>query len=142
MFNSPKCIDHNTYSKYRNHTKVCFAHIFLSKPFSIQLTKSSAKPQTNIMKAFIVLPITLLPTVIHAWTLTLGGKVWNGGNNRGCTSSPTSAGQQLDWSNAWYSDCCVHLYSDGSCGSQVGYSCNDWKKKLSQYVGSFKVDSC
>ncbi|KAF2730995.1 hypothetical protein EJ04DRAFT_514903 [Polyplosphaeria fusca] len=90
----------------------------------------------------IVAFLPLLLPAASAWTLVLANRVWDGTGNKGCTPATTPAGSTLDWDRAWLSDCCVHLYNDASCSSQVGYSCKDWKKTTSQRISTFKVTNC
>ncbi|KAF2013579.1 hypothetical protein BU24DRAFT_424579 [Aaosphaeria arxii CBS 175.79] len=92
------------------------------------------KAQSVNMKFSNIALLAVAPAAINAWTLTLGGNVWNGKGDRDCKASVTAKGKALDWANAWYSSCCLHLYNDAGCTNQVGYSCNDWKKTLSQPV--------
>ncbi|CAG8791198.1 16662_t:CDS:1, partial [Dentiscutata erythropus] len=91
---------------------------------------------------FKILLILSLMTQSFAWTLTLGGKVYDGNTNQDCTAAFGKTGTQLDWTRKLFSGCCVRLYPDSACKKQqIGYSCKDWKKTLSQNVGSFKVES-
>lgn len=95
------------------------------------------------MKRVITL-LALTPMgLVDGWVLTLNKQVWNGEGDKGCTGGfKYGDGQLLEWDRAWYSDCCLHLYQDGKCKTQVGYSCGSWKKTLDQTVESFSVDSC
>lgn len=95
------------------------------------------------MKLSIAL-LALTPTaLVNGWVLTLNKQVWDGSGNKGCTGNfKYGKGQLLEWDRAWYSTCCIHLYADGKCDKEVGYSCGSWKKTLSQTVESFKIDSC
>jgi hypothetical protein len=113
--------------------------------------QSSHAPFTSIdqpcrysttMKLNSIILLPFLPTAINAWTLVLGGQVFDGTGNRGCSRVTANAGSRLDWDRATFSDCCVRLYSDSGCGTQVGYSCSDWEKNLGQNVRGFKVTSC
>jgi hypothetical protein len=105
----------------------------------------SPSTPTNITSMHIqnLLALAALPSLISAWTLQLGGDVWDGKSNQGCKGDFTHVnGQMLSWDRSFFSDCCVHLYADHKCSHQVGISCPDWKKTLSQTVGSFKVTDC
>ena len=90
--------------------------------------------------------ISALPSLALAWTFADGyGHTFEGQGNKGCTKQDTKAGQTFKWvRNHWAFGgyCCIHLYETASCGSEVGYACEDWTKKSSKTVKSFKVDTC
>jgi hypothetical protein len=86
--------------------------------------------------------ITLFTTTASAWTFSYSGGVRDGKGDRGCTGINHPKGAEFDWSNAWYSSCCLHLYDSSSCSNQVGYSCDDWKKKASQPIKGYKITDC
>lgn len=95
------------------------------------------------MKLLIPLLALTPMALVSGWDLVLDKQVWNGGGDQGCTGGfKYGNGELLEWDRAWYSTCCIHLYKDGKCKTQVGYSCASWKKTLDQTVESFKVDSC
>ncbi|EMD67881.1 hypothetical protein COCSADRAFT_294188 [Bipolaris sorokiniana ND90Pr] len=94
------------------------------------------------MKLNTIMLLPAFATAIHAWTLVLGGQVFDGKGNRGCSRVTANAGSRLDWDRAILSSCCVHLYSDAGCSKQNGYSCSDWEKNLGQNVRAFKVTDC
>jgi len=88
------------------------------------------------------LTIISLATAASAWTFSYTGGVRDGGGNRDCQAINHPAGDTFDWSNAWYSDCCIRLYDSSSCSNQIGFSCDDWKKKASQAIKGWRVTNC
>jgi hypothetical protein len=109
-------------------------------------TQSSIYPSTNLRNMHVqttILSMLAIPYLATAWTLQLGGDVWDGKGNQNCKGGFFHRkGEILSWDRAFISDCCVHLYQDAKCSHQVGYSCKDWDKTLGQTVGSFAVSDC
>ena len=84
-----------------------------------------------------------LPSLTCAWTFVDGyGHTFSGSNNRDCTGSDTKAEETFDWDVGFFEDCCIHLYEDAACDSEVGFSCDDWKKAASKNLNSFRVTNC
>ncbi|CAB4397222.1 unnamed protein product [Rhizophagus irregularis] len=94
-----------------------------------------------IFKIFFIL--SLISVQAFAWTLTLGGKVFDGEANQSCKAVTANSGSQLEWDAGLLESCCVRLHSDPNCATdQIGFSCDDFDKVLSQTVLSFQVTNC
>lgn len=91
----------------------------------------------------ILFILSLISVQAFAWTLTLGGKVFDGDSNKACTAVTANSGSQLEWDRGFFEDCCVRLHSDPNCATQqIGFSCDDWEKVLGQDVKAFQVTNC
>ncbi|KAJ5480388.1 hypothetical protein N7530_005897 [Penicillium desertorum] len=89
---------------------------------------------TTIAAIAAVLPMA------NAWIFTTCSGQWDGENNKGCTKSSCKAGDTIDWEATWGSDCVLRVYSDSSCGNQIGIASDDWNDhQLSKSMGSFRV---
>ncbi|GBC04662.1 hypothetical protein RclHR1_00580027 [Rhizophagus clarus] len=96
---------------------------------------------STIFKILFIL--SLISVQAFAWTLTLGGKVFDGTDNLTCTAVTAFSGSQLSWKRGFFEDCCVRLHSDSLCSTQqVGFSCEDWSKVLGQDINAFQVTNC
>src|SRR5947199_348979 len=67
----------------------------------------------------ILLILSFLSVQTFAWTLTLGGSVFNGRNNQVCTQKSAAKGTRLSWKRGILETCCVRLYADGLCSKQL-----------------------
>ncbi|CAB4466761.1 uncharacterized protein OCT59_014195 [Rhizophagus irregularis] len=94
-----------------------------------------------IFKIFFIL--SLISVQAFAWKLTLGGKDFKGEANQSCKAVTANSGSKLKWDARLLESCCVRLYSDPNCAKdEIGFSCDDFNKKLSQTVQSFQVTNC
>lgn len=92
---------------------------------------------TTIAAVAAVLPMA------NAWIFSTCSGQWDSEGNRDCTKSSCGTGSNIDWENEWGSNCVIRIYSDGTCGNQIGIASNDWNDHtLSKGMGSFKVTSC
>ncbi|KAH7135453.1 hypothetical protein B0J11DRAFT_502271 [Dendryphion nanum] len=108
------------------------------------------------MKLTFISSTALLFATANAWSLeaycpnNLAHPLkWSGSGNRGCTkfgSSVTSCktGDTFYWNNALLSDCVFRLYSGSPCRAdqEIGYSNDDWNKKLTRNAPYFGVTGC
>jgi len=77
------------------------------------------------------------------WLYTSCGRQIYGSGNRGCSQAPCRAGGKISWDRAWLASCTIRLYSDSSCGRQVGIASKDWPNHtLSQNIQAFAVKDC
>ena len=70
----------------------------------------------------ILLILSFLSVQTFAWTLVLGGSVFDGRRNRACTRKFAAKGSYLSWERGFFEDCCIRLYSGSSCSNQIGFS--------------------
>ena len=95
------------------------------------------------MKFFVVIFVLALCFVLtESWTLSLGGTVFDGSSNRGCTAHGHPQGQTFSWNRGFFESCCVHLYSDTGCSNQIGVSCPPWEQQASRDINGFSVSDC
>jgi len=96
------------------------------------------------MQLKTVIILALAAPLTSAWTFTYGNprRVDDGRNNKGCTGISHARGVTFSWDRGWFESCCVRLYSDRSCRTQVGFSCKDWGRQSSQPLASYKVTDC